>query len=284
MIERTYSGNPPKIKLPKGTIDTQAHLYLPGFKAEQGGPALPEGLPDINEYQQVMAWLGIERVVVTQGNAHQLNNANLLAVLAEISSFARGVAVIDESSTDRELEKLANQGICGARIMDLPGGAVGLDKLEMVDRKASSMDWMMAVQFDGSDIDKHFARLGAIQSRWVFDHHGKFFKGAKINGKEVDLVKKLIDKGNCWFKFSGCYESSLSGGPDYQDIAEIAKVIASYAPERIVWGTNFPHNMMLSTEDYPNDAALLDTVLGWLPNEHSRHLALVENPQTLYKF
>lgn len=284
MIERTYSGNPPKIKLPRGTIDTQTHLYLPGFKAEQGGPALPEGLPGINEYQRVMAWLGIERVVVTQGNAHQLNNANLLAVLAEIGSFARGVAVIDESTTDSELEKLANQGICGARIMDLSGGAVGLDKLEMVDRKASSMDWMMAVQFDGSDIDEYFSRLEVIKSRWVFDHHGKFFKGAKTNGKEVDLVKKLIDKGNCWFKFSGCYESSLSGGPDYQDIAEIAKVIACYAPERIVWGTNFPHNMMLSTEDYPNDAALLDTVLGWLPNEHSRHLALVENPQTLYKF
>ena len=98
------------------------------------------------------------------------------------------------------------------------------------------------------------------------------------------MVKRLIDRGNCWFKFSGCYESSLSGGPDYADIAEVARVIANYAPQRIIWGTNFPHNFAQKTEDYPDDATLLDTSLSWLPSDAARKLALVNNPEELFGF
>ena len=98
------------------------------------------------------------------------------------------------------------------------------------------------------------------------------------------MVKRLIDGGNCWFKFSGCYESSRSGGPDYPDIAVVARVIAEYAPQRIIWGTNFPHNFAQTTVDYPDDAALLDTSLSWLPDDAARRMALVTNPEELFDF
>ena len=86
------------------------------------------------------------------------------------------------------------------------------------------------------------------------------------------------------FGFSGCYESSRVGGPEYTDIAAVARIIAEYAPERIIWGTNFPHNFAQTTADYPDDAALLDVTLSWLPTDKARHLALVENPETLFDF
>lgn len=270
--------------MPPGAIDTQLHLYLPGFPAQPGGPDLPPALPGPSEYRQVMAWLGIERLVVTQGNAHQFDNSNLLACLEAVGTCARGVAVIDASTSDKEIETLHLCGVRGARIMDLPGGAVGLNGLPGVDAKAADAGWMLAVQFNGSDIGHHFDNLSRIRSRWVLDHHGKFFRGAQPDGSEVDMVKRLIDGGNVWFKFSGCYESSRSGGPDYADIAAIARAIADYAPERIIWGTNFPHNFAQTTADYPNDARLLDTSLSWLPNDAARHLALVDNPEELFDF
>ena len=74
MIERRVTGEKPKTTLPRGAIDTQLHVYLPGFPAQPGGPDLPEGMPGLAEYRQVMAWLGIERFVITQGNAHQHDN------------------------------------------------------------------------------------------------------------------------------------------------------------------------------------------------------------------
>lgn len=284
MLERRYSGSKPKTVLPSGAIDTQLHLYLPDFPAQPGGPDLPPALPGPAEYRQVMAWLGIDRMVLTQGNAHQFDNGNLIACLDAMGPAARGVGVVTGQTSEADLEALHKRGFRGARIMDLPGGAVGLDQLHDVDKRAQPMDWVLAVQFDGSDIADHYARLALLRSRWILDHHGKFFRGAEPDGPEVDLVKRLIDKGNCWFKFSGCYESSIAGGPDYADIAAVAKAIAAFAPERIIWGTNFPHNFARTTQDYPDDAALLDVSMSWLPDETAQHLALVRNPEDLFDF
>lgn len=283
MITRTYTGEKPRTTLPKGTIDTQMHMYLPGFPALPGGPGLPlDPLPTPDDYRQTMDWLGIDGVVITQGNAHQRDNSCLLACLAEMGDAARGVAVITGDTTEAEMAQLSDAGIVGARIMDLPGGAVGLSYLEAVDDRAAAHGWLMAVQFDGTHILDHQSRLAALKSRWIFDHHGKFFAGVTPDSPQVDAVKRLIDTGRCWFKFAGCYESSRAGGPDYSDIAAVARVIADYAPERIVWGTNWPHNGAKVSADYPNDAALTDTVLSWFSSEANRTLALVDNPETLF--
>lgn len=283
MIHRTLTGPAPETKLPRGTVDTQMHMYLPGFEAEAGGPPLPGGdLPGPAQYRQVMGWLGIERVVVTQGNAHGRNNANLLASLRAMGDVARGVAAIGPDTDEAQMRALADAGVVGARIMDLPGGAVGLADLEAVDRLAADHGWMLAVQFDGSDILRHEKRLAALRSRWVFDHHGKFFSGA--GPAEVDAVRRLIDGGRCWFKFAGVYESSRTGAPAYEDVAAPARTVAAHAPERIVWGTNWPHNLAKATADYPDDRALTDTVLGWFPDEAARRRALVDNPEELFGF
>jgi D-galactarolactone isomerase len=283
MLVRTLKGPSPKMPPPRGTVDVQMHMYLPGFPAMPGGPDLPVGaLPDAGQYRSVMKWLGIDRVIITQGNAHQRDNSNLVACLAAMGDVARGVAVIDSTTTEAELNRLSAAGVVGARIMDLPGGAVGLGELEAIDAKVAARGWMVAVQFDGTKILEHEKRLAALQSRWVFDHHGKFFGGVASDGPEVAAVKRLIDRGNCWFKFAGAYESSKTGGPDFADVAAVSKTVANYAPERIVWGSNWPHNLARQQSDYPDDAALTDTILGWLADDHSRHLALVENPEQLF--
>ncbi|WP_209021343.1 amidohydrolase family protein [Paracoccus ravus] len=282
MIARKLTGAPPRVPFPIGAVDTQMHMYLPGYPALPGGPGLPrDPLPDAEAYRQVMAWMGIDRVIITQGNAHQRDNGNLIACLDEMGDCARGVAVIDETASDAEIERLAAKGVVGARIMDLPGGAMGLTHLEAVDARAHAAGWMIAVQFDGSDILTHLPRLMALKSRWVLDHHGKFFRGAEANSPEIDAVLALIDKGNCWFKFAGVYESSQQTSP-YADIEGLSRRIAAHAPERIVWGTNWPHNGVARSEDYPDEVDLAELVLDWLP-EGARDRVLVTNPEELYR-
>ncbi len=280
---RPLSGAKPSISLPKSAIDTQMHAYMPGFPALPGGPGLPAGdLPTPEQYRQFMDWIGIERVIVTQGMAHQLDNSNLVACLERFGDIAWGVAMIDATTSEAELDRLSAARVCGARIMNLPGGAANLTKLEEVDAIAASRDWMIAIQFDGSDILDYEERLSKLKSRWVLDHHGKFFCGVTPDSPQVLATKRLIDGGRCWFKFAGVYESSKTGGPDFADVAAVARAIAAHAPERIVWGSNWPHNMARSQADYPDDAALADTVLGWLPDEKARRLALVDNPEELF--
>lgn len=280
---RPLSGAKPSITLPKGAIDTQMHAYMPGYPALPGGPGLPAGaLPTPEQYRQFMDWIGIERVIVTQGMAHQLDNNNLVACLERFGDIAWGVGMIDASTSEAELDRLSAARVRGARIMNLPGGAANLTKLEEVDAIAASRDWMIAVQFDGSDILEYEERLSKLKSRWVLDHHGKFFCGVTPDSPQVQATKRLIDGGRCWFKFAGVYESSKTGGPDFADVAAVAREIAAHAPERIVWGSNWPHNMARAQADYPDDAALADTVLGWLPDEKARRLALVDNPEELF--
>ena len=284
MIERTLTGPKPKHPLPAGTIDTQMHAYMPGFPAVEGGPAVPSGAPGPAEYRQVMEWLGIDRLVVTQGNAHQLDNSNLLASLEAFGPIARGIAAIDGNTTREALQALHDAGVRGTRIMDLPGGAIGMTGLETVDALAAEMGWCVAVQMDGGKLLSHLPRMLTMHSRYIFDHHGKFLQGATPDSPKIDAVKRMLDRGNCWFKFAGCYESSQAGAPDYEDIAAVAREIAAYAPERIVWGTNWPHNMTQTTADYPNDVALLDLVMEWVPDEATRQKLFVDNPADLFDF
>ncbi|KXG84380.1 amidohydrolase family protein [Agrobacterium bohemicum] len=283
-LVRTFEGKNPRITMPKGAIDTQMHMYLRDFPAQEGGPPVPEGTPGPDEYRRLMKWIGIERVVITQGNAHQRDNGNLIACLREMGSVAKGVAVVTRETPLDELQELVEAGVVGARIMDLPGGAVDLTHLEEVDSIAQELGWSVAVQFDGSNILDHEQKLAAIKSRWIFDHHGKFFSGVTPDSDQISALKRLIEKGNCWFKFAGCYESSRSGAPDFEDIAAVARVIAEHAPERIIWGTNWPHNNAKTTEEYLDDADLLDTVLSWLPSDEARKKALVTNPEELFGF
>lgn len=281
MVERRHSGRPPRVTLPAGAVDTQIHAYLPGFEPMRGGPGLPpDPLPTPAMYRSVMQWLGIDRVVVTQGNAYGTDNGCLLACLAEFGPTARGVAVIAPGTPEAEIARLSAGGVVGARIMDLSGGAVGLDALERVDALAADAGWMMAVQFDGSRLPELEPRLAQLQSRWVLDHHGKIFSGA--GAAHVAAIKRLIDRGRMWFKFAGAYESSRSGPPDYADIARVAREIVAHAPDRVVWGTNWPHNMAQRTEDYPDDVALADTTLGWLGDAETRRRVLTENPVEIY--
>lgn len=283
MLVRTLSGKKPKIGLPKGSVDTQMHMYLPGYPALPGGPGLPAGdLPTPEHYRQLMDWLGIGRVIITQGNAQQRDNGNIIACLKEMGDVARGVAAVGADVSDAELDALGEAGVVGLRIMDLPGGATDLSALETLDAKAAARGFMLAIQFDGSHILDHETRLAALKSRWVFDHHGKFFSGVTVESPQIAATRRLIDAGKCWFKFAGVYESSKSGGPAYEDVAEIARMLASHAPERIVWGTNWPHNLAREQKDYPDDASLTDTVLGWLPDETSLHRALIDNPEELF--
>lgn len=282
---RKLDGEPPITPLPAGAVDTQCHTYFPGYSSAVDGPGDPLGaLPTPDQYRHVMQWLGLDRVVITQSNAHQFDNGSLLACLAEFGDIGRGVAVVNGNTSDAEMTRLSDAGCVGARIMDLQGGAVGLNQLDAVDDRSNAFGWCMAVQFDGSHLVDLEAALTAIKSNWILDHHGKIFCGATPASPQIDVIKRLLDQGKCWFKFSGCYESSMSGPPEYEDIAGVAKNLAAHAPERILWGTNWPHNAARTTSEYPDDSKLLDTTLSWFLSANARRLALVDNPEELFQF
>lgn len=279
---RPLDGPPPRLKAPAGATDCHIHLYLPGCQPQPGGPLIAE-FATVADYRRVQKRLGLERVVITQSNAYQFDNSALLEALREFGpETTRAIIAVRPDMAPADLKALHDLGVRGARIMNLPGGAAKLDVMPAVERLVRELGWSLIVQFNGRDVAEHLEALKAIETRYVIDHFGRFMPPVPPDDRRVDEMLRLIDRGNCWFKLCGAYEVGVSGPPAYDDMAAIARRIISHAPERIVWGSNWPH-VGVPRSAYPDDALLLDLLLDWAtPFERQR--ILVDNPRELYGF
>lgn len=279
---KPLTGPAPALKAPAGATDCHIHLYLPGFEPQPGGPPVAE-LATVEDYAVVQKRLGLERVVLTQSNAYQFDNGSTLAALEQIGpERARAVIAVSPDMTVSELERLHARGVRGARIMNLPGGAVKIADMKPVERLCRSIGWSMIVQFNGREIGQHIDALRSIETDYVIDHIGKFIDPVPADDPRVDEILRLIDRGNAWLKICGCYETSLTGAPDFADVAAIAKRVINHAPDRIIWGSNWPH-VGVPRERYPDDSVLLDILLDWATPDQ-RQKILVDNPARLYGF
>jgi len=279
---RPLTGPAPRTKVPAGAIDTHMHFFLPGHDAQPGGPPIKQ-LATVEDYAQVQARLGLERVVITQGNAYQFDNGATLEALERLGQDkARAIVAVSAETPWAELERMHALGVRGARIMDLPGGAVPVENMGPVAEAVLPLDWIMMVQFNGRKIDDYFEALAGLKNRYIIDHVARFMDPVPADDPKVDAVLRLIDRGNCWFKLAAWYEYSLSGGPDFEDVGAIARRVVAHAPDRIIWGTNWPH-LGAPAGHYPDDAAVLDQLADWV-GEASLQRVLVDNPAGLFGF
>lgn len=279
---RPLDGPAPVLKAPPGATDCHIHIYLPGFEAQPGGPAIPE-LATVDDYRQVQKRLSLERVVVTQPNAYQLDNRALVKALSEFGTqTARGVASVTPDTPTRDLEAWHEAGVRGARIMQLPGGAVKIDRMLDVERVIRPLGWHLMVQFNGRHLDDYVDELRKIEGEYIIDHIGKFMDPVPADDARVDEILRLLDKGNAWFKICAGYEASVAGGPRYEDIGAIARRVIAHAPDRILWGSNWPH-VGVPRSQYPDDAEQLDVLLHWAGPDVQKQI-LVDNPARLYGF
>lgn len=279
---RPLDGPAPALAATSGATDCHIHMYLPGYRAQPGGPPIPE-LATVADYRQVQRRLSLGRVVVTQPNAYQRDNHALLEALAQLGPHdARGVAAVAPDTPPRELEAWHEQGVRGARIMNLPGGAVTIADMPSVQRLIRPLGWHLMVQFNGRYLDDYLTALRGIESEYIIDHIGKFMDPVPADDPRVEAILRLLDRGNAWFKICAGYEASLTGGPRYEDVGAIAKRVIAHAPERILWGSNWPH-VGVPRSQYPDDAEQLDVLLDWASPEIHRRI-LVDNPAALYGF
>ncbi|MEP2717104.1 amidohydrolase family protein [Pseudophaeobacter sp.] len=281
---RTLTGRQPATALPPQATDCHIHLFdSQNYKDPPKGPPAPMDAT-IAHYESVQKWLGLERVVVVQGNAYHTDNSYLLDALDHFGPAARGVVAIEPDISDETLEAMTARGVRGARIMDLLQGAVGLDRLLQINARVQPFGWSLVVQFDGRDIREHVAKLEQIQGDYVIDHTGKFLTPVAADSAEFAALLRLIDRGNCYVKLAGCYETSQVGYPGFDDLAVLSKALIQHAPDRIIWGTNWPHNMSTSRETYPDDVHLLDLVMDWAGSPENMQKIFVEAPARLYGF
>jgi D-galactarolactone isomerase len=271
----------PRLKVPAGACDTHMHFYNSHYPLAPTAFGAP---PDagVEDYRKVQQHLGLQRTVVVQPSVYGTDNRCTLDGIAALGlDQARGVAVVDESVDAAELEALTRGGIRGVRFHMLPGGALPWESLDAIAGKVQDVGWHIQLQLDGRTLPDREHQFRSWPGRIVIDHVGKFLEPVGLDHPAFRCLKNLVETGRVWIRLSAPYEVSKSGAPGYDDVGRLAKELVRLAPERMLWASNWPHP---SVKDKPSDAALLDLLLDWAPDDATRHRILVENPEELYGF
>ena len=277
------SGNwAPRLTAPPRSCDSHIHIYDPRFVATRPGARLTREAT-VADYRRLQSRLGTSRTVVVQPAAYGFDNAVTVDAIAQLGiANARGVAVVAPSITLAELRELDRLGVRGVRFTQHdPSTAVTTpDMIEPVAARIAELGWHVQLHMRGDQLLEMAAMVERLPGTLVIDHMGRMPQPDGTAHPAFDLVKRLLDSRRAWVKLSGAYLDSRAAG--YGDVRDVARALVKHAPERCVWGSDWPHPTERETK--PDDAALLDLVIDWAGNEETRRRILVDNPAALYGF
>jgi predicted TIM-barrel fold metal-dependent hydrolase len=272
---------PPKLKLPAGACDCHMHIYDSRFPYVANA-ALKPPEARVQDYRALQKRLHTTRCVVVQPSSYGTDNRCTLDAVEQLGSAARAVAVVDNTISDQDLKRLAQAGVRGIRFNLVQAGATTVSMLEPLSKRVDDLGWHVQIHMLADQIFEHKDILQRLPSPVVLDHMGRIPASSSITHPAFAVISKMIDKGNTWVKLSGAYQDSKVGPPSYADVMGLAQAYVKAAPERMLWGSDWPHPTVKGGK--PDDAVLLDLLSDWAPDERTRKRILVDNPESVYGF
>jgi D-galactarolactone isomerase len=183
--------------------------------------------------------------------------------------------------SDEELQRMDKLGVCGIRFNLAQAGATTPEMIEPLSLRVSDLGWHIQINAPAVKIMEIKDIFDRVPTPIVFDHLAYIPQPAGAADPLFPVIIALIDKGETWVKLSGAYADTKVGPPTYADTSAVARAYVKAAPERLVWGSNWPHP---SEKVKPDDSLLLDLLLDWAPEEAVRTRILTQNPEELYAF
>jgi predicted TIM-barrel fold metal-dependent hydrolase len=272
----------PRAVAPPGATDCHFHTYDARYPAMPGATLLPEDAsPD--DYRALQRRIGTTRGVIVQPSTYGTDNRLQMASRQALGpENFRVVAVVPEDVPDAQLRGLNEQGVRGVRFnLGFPG-ALTVASLKLLAPRLSELGWTCQINMRPKQIEDNADLLMSLPGRLVFDHLGQVPQPAGVDSASYKIIRGLLDRGNTWMKLSGAYVSSRLGPPDYADAGAVAAAYVKAAPERMVWGSDWPHPS--EREHKPDDAQLFDLLFEWVGSNATFKRILVDNPAELYGF
>jgi 2-pyrone-4,6-dicarboxylate lactonase len=278
----------PKFEFPPLACDCHAHICGPSgvyTYIPQRIYSPPDAL--LPEYRHLLDKLGCRRAVLVQPSFYGTDNSAMLAAMKAGGPAFRGVAVIGDDATASELEAMHAAGVRGARlnIVDVREGKgqLPIERIARLADRIRPFGWHIEFLMHVDEFPEIDTTLGRLPVDVVFGHLGYVKTEKGITAPGFQSLLRLLRSGRAWVKLTGPYRISSQTLP-HGDTNAFAHALLDAAPERIVWGTDWPHVATKWTIPMPNDGALADLLLDWVPNAAQRARVLTENPETLYGF
>jgi 2-pyrone-4,6-dicarboxylate lactonase len=274
----------PKFKMPAQACDAHCHVFGPAdiFSYAPDRTYTPPDAP-----KQALATLhktlGISRAVIVQASCHGTDNTATLDAIASSGGRYRGVAIVDDGFDDAQAEMLHRGGIRGVRFNFVKhlGGVPDLDVFRRVVGRIRPLGWHLVVHMDAGDLIEHYDMLKALPVPFIVDHMGRVQAKAGLDQPPFKALLNLMELENAWVKVCGS-ERVSTAGPPFTDAVPFAAALVEKAPDRVLWGTDWPHPNI--AKYMPNDADLIDLIPLFAPDEALQHRLLVKNPERLYDF
>jgi D-galactarolactone isomerase len=276
------TGPRPRLVAPPGACDCHIHIFGPRGRFRLAADlAYTPAEASVESYRELQHRLGFERAVVVQPSAYGTDNACTLDAIAHLQPHARGIAVVDPAVPDADLERLHAAGMRGLRFSLTVKNAMRPEHLETMASRIRPLGWHIQFRSTYRDLPDVAPRLRALPVDVCLDHMSSIPPEMPLDHPAWTALFRLLDGGRCWVKLSAPYQLSRMPGPRYADFGAQVSALVQLAPQRMVWGTNWPHP---TVEAKPDDASLLDWLGVWVPEESLRRAILVENPAALYDF
>ena len=282
----------PAFTPPAKACDTHFHVFGPPEQFpflsthEYTPPAAP-----LEHYVKMIAVIGIERAVVVQPSVHGLDNSATLDAIKHSDGKFRGIGRIDDKTTRDELNRLHEGGIRGVRfnLLDRPRGNVKLDVLDRCIENVVALGWSVDLHIDMTNLIAQEKRIRSSPVPIVIDHIARVKPSEGLDQPGFQLLLELARLKHVWVKVSGADKvcntqvHSYFGLP-FVEVIPYARAVIAAAPDRVIWGTDWPHSNNFAPGHTPNDGDLVDLLAEFAPDEQIRKKILVDNPAALYGF
>lgn len=272
----------PRIAMPPGATDTHFHLFGPEARYPYV-PVREYTPPDIaaQEARRVFDILGVQRCVIIQPSVHGLDNRCQLEEGAKIGLPLRAVVVTPRDVPDAELERLEGLGARGMRFILAHVGGLDPADLEFYADRMKEIGWHIQFILRPQHLIELEPRLAKLSCPIVIDHMSLLKPADGLQQPAFQALLRLLKAGHTWAKLTGAYRLS-DAQPYYPDLTQFARAMVATRPDRIVWGSDWPHAAFKGP--MPNTTDLVDLLGEWVPDEAARKRILVDNPAVLYDF
>jgi len=271
----------PRFQLPPGACDAHCHVFGPAarFPYAPNRRYTPPDAPK-EMLRALHDHLGVARAVIVQASCHGTDNAAMLDAIASDPQRYRGVAIVDDGFTDRDYDALHAGGVRGVRFNFVKhlGGAPDMGVFARVIDRIKARGWHVVLHLDAPDIAPLSATIRQLPLPFVIDHMGRVPTAAGLDQPGLRALIELSRLENCWIKVCGAERIAM---PPYDQAVPIARALVEAAPQRVLWGTDFPHPNATHEAD---EADLVDLVPRYAPDALAQRRLLVDNPARLYGF
>lgn len=274
----------PSFSLPSGACDSHCHVFGPGevFPYHSDRSYTPPDAP-YEALTRLHATLGLDRAVIVQATCHGDDNRAMLDAIARAGGRYRGVAMIDGTIGDAELQALHEGGVRGVRMSFARhlSGPPDFSKVAQIAGRIAPLGWHLVLYLEAEDVVDNADALGRLGVPVVIDHMARVRVRDGLDQTPFQLLLDFLRDADFWVKISCAERLSASGAP-FADVVPFAAALIEAAPDRVLWGTDWPHPNIEG--QMPDDGDLTDLLLSYAPDEALRRKILVDNPARLYGF